>query len=175
VPNLRLRGIGTKGLGIVGLSPVGVGSTLAMAQSPIPLAPTKGRRAPRIDTSRADPGPVRLSVSLTWMDRRSVVLLEGDLDVHTSVAFEPAFDQLMRSGFDEVVLDVNNLRHLDVSGAVALAELWAQLRNDGVICRVRGLPPAFADSPVELLIYVRNADPDGNGQKASLLTDTKAG
>jgi anti-anti-sigma regulatory factor len=111
-------------------------------------------------------------VSLTWLDRRSVVLLEGDLDVDTSVAFESAFEQLVKSGFDEVVLDVNKVRHLDESGAVALAELWAELRNDGVICRVRGLPPVFADSPVELLIYVRNVDPDSDGRKAPLMIRT---
>ena len=104
-----------------------------------------------------------------------MVLLEGDLDVGTSVAFAPAFEQLIGSGFDEVVLDVNKLRHLDESGAVALAKLWAELRNEGVICRVRGLPPEFADSPVELLIYVRDVDSDGNGQKASLLMDVRAG
>jgi anti-anti-sigma regulatory factor len=101
-------------------------------------------------------------------DRRSVVLLEGDLDVDTSVAFESAVEQLIRSGFDEVVLDVNKLRHLDESGAVALAALWAELRNDGVICRVRGLPPVFADSPVELLIYIRNVGPEDNSRKTSL-------
>jgi ABC-type transporter Mla MlaB component len=98
-----------------------------------------------------------------------VALLEGDLDVDTSVAFESTFDQLIGSGCDEVVLDLNELRHLDESGAVALAELWAELRNDGIICRVRGLPPGFADSPVELLIYVRSVDPGSNGHNASPL------
>ncbi len=139
-----------------------------MAHTTIPNAPTTWCRAPRAHASRVDAGD-RLSVSLTWRNRRSVVLLEGDLDLDTSVALESTFDQLIGSEFDEVVLDVSKLRHLDESGAVALAELWAELRNDGVICRVRGLPAAFADSPVELLIYVRSVDPESSGQNASLL------
>jgi anti-anti-sigma regulatory factor len=140
-----------------------------MTQTPTPISQTVKGRALRAQASEADPGPVRLSVSLTSLRGHSVVLLEGDLDVDTSVAFESAFDQLIGSGFDEVVLDVNKLRHLDEPGAVALAQLWAGLRNDGIICRVRGLPPAFADSPVELLMYVRSVDPVGNGRRKPLM------
>ncbi len=140
-----------------------------MPKSAISVASTTWGGAPGAHASKADSGPVRLSVSLRWSNSRCVALLEGDLDVDTSVAFESTFDQLIGSGCDEVVLDLNELRHLDESGAVALAELWAELRNDGIICRVRGLPPGFADSPVELLICVRNVDSLDNGQKGSLL------
>jgi anti-anti-sigma regulatory factor len=146
---------------------VAVGNTHAMTRVPISSAPTTWRRVPRAHASRAEPDPVRLSVSCTWLDRCSVVLLAGDLDAETSVALASSFEQLVGSGFDEVVLDVSDLCHLDESGAVALAELWAELRNDGIICRVRGLPPVFADSPFELLIHVRNLDPVGCTLEAS--------
>jgi anti-anti-sigma regulatory factor len=142
-----------------------LGSTLTMTHALTPLAPTTLDQAPRAQLSRMDPGPVRLSVSLTWLDRRSVVLVEGDLDFDTTIALESAFDQLIGSGFDEVVLDINKVRHLDKSGAIVLAELWTQLRDEGIICRVRGLPPEFADSPVELLIFVRGVDPACDSHK----------
>jgi anti-anti-sigma regulatory factor len=138
-----------------------------MAPAPIPFAPTAWRRAPRAPEVPTDTGTVNLSVSFTWLDRRSVVFLAGDLDADTSVALASSFEQLVGSGFDEVVLDVSELRHLDESGAVALAELWAELRSDGIICRVRGLPPVFDDSPFELLLHVRNLDPVGCTLEAS--------
>jgi len=146
---------------------VTVGTTLNMTEAVIPFVPTTLGRTPHAHLSRADPGPVRLSVSLTWLGRRSVVLVEGDLDVDTTIAFEPAFEQLIGSGFDEVVLDVNKVRHVDESGAVVLAELWTQLRNEGIICRVRGLPPECADSPLELLFSVRAVDPVDDSHKES--------
>ncbi len=136
-----------------------LGSTLAMAPAPIPFEPMARLQATPFQASESEPEPVRLSVALTWMNRRCVLLMTGDLDADTSVALESVFEQLIGSGFDEVVLDVGELRHLDESGAVALAKLWTQLRDDGVICRVRGLPPMFADSPLELLIHVRELDP----------------
>jgi anti-anti-sigma regulatory factor len=148
---------------------VAVGSTLAMAHALTTPVPTTRRRVTRAGLSPIGPAPIRLSVSLTWWDRRSVVLMEGDLDVETTIALESAFDQLIGSGFDEVVLDVSQLRHVDEAGAVVLAELWAQLRNEGIICRVRGLPPEFSGSPFELLMFVRNVDPVSNTHNTSLL------
>jgi anti-anti-sigma regulatory factor len=102
-----------------------------------------------------------------------VVLLAGDLVACTTVALDPANDQLIGSGFDEVVLDVSGLRHLDASGALALAELWTELRDDGVICRVRGLPQRFSDSPFDLLDHVRGLDPSGYTleSKSTILSD----
>jgi anti-anti-sigma regulatory factor len=66
-------------------------------------------------------------------------------------------DQLVSAGFDELVLDVTGLRRIDESGAVALVQLWACLRTSGVACRVRGLHPVFADSPLELLLFIRSS------------------
>ena len=136
-----------------------MGITPAMPDTPIPISASTSSRDGRGRARRVEPGAVRLSVSLTWTDRRSVVLLDGDLDADTSVALGSAFDQLIGSGFDEVVLDVSRLSHLGESGAVARAELWACLRNDGIVCRVRGLPPGYADDPLELLVRVRNPEP----------------
>jgi anti-anti-sigma regulatory factor len=144
-----------------------MGITLAMPDTPIPFAPVKPNPDTRSHAWRSEPGPIRLSVSLTWWDRRSVVLLAGDLDADTSVALGTAFDQLVGSGFDEVVLDVSAVRQFDESGAVALAELWARLRNDGISCRVRGLPPMCADSPLELLVHIRRAGPFGRTRHMS--------
>lgn len=113
-----------------------------------------------------DPGPLatrdsaRLCLTLTWADRRCVLALAGALDADSVIALETEFDQLVRAGFDEVVLDTGGLAAVDESGAVTLAELWARLRNNGVFCRVRGLHPMFADNPLELLLFVRSAGPD---------------
>ena len=67
-----------------------------------------------------------------------------------------AFEALHRTRTRAVVLDVTRVRRVDESGAVALAQLWARLRNDGVFCRVRGLHPVLADSPIELLLFIRS-------------------
>ena len=85
------------------------------------------------------------------------MIASGTLDASSSVAVDSQLDQLVRAGYDDVVLDLTGLRHVDESGAVALAQLWARLRMSGVICRVRGLHPAFADSPLELLLRVRSS------------------
>ncbi len=104
--------------------------------------------------------PARLSLTLTWADGRCVLALAGALDADSVIALETEFDQLVRAGFDEVVLDTGGLAAVDESGAVTLAELWARLRNNGVFCRVRGLHPMFADNPLELLLFVRSAGPE---------------
>ena len=72
-------------------------------------------------------------------------------------AVDTQYEQLLGAGFDEVVLDVRGLRRVDESGAVALTQLWAKLRNCGVFCRIRGLAPSFAESPVELLLFIRES------------------
>lgn len=59
-----------------------------------------------------------------------------------------------------MVIDVSGVAGVDESGAVALVQLWARLRNDGVFCRIRGLHPLFADSPIELLLFVRGGGPE---------------
>jgi len=99
----------------------------------------------------------RLRLTLTALGRRGVLDASGTLDAESSVAVDSQHDQLVRAGFDEVVLDVTGLRRIDESGAVALAQLWARLRTSGVVCRVRGLHPVFADSPLELLLFIRSS------------------
>lgn len=99
----------------------------------------------------------RLSLTLTSRGGQCVLAVSGDLDATSAVAVETAYEQLLRAGFDEVVLDVTELRHIDESGAVAFARLWAELRNNGVFCRVRGLHPVFADNPLELLLLIRTS------------------
>ena len=73
------------------------------------------------------------------------------------MAVDSQHDQLVSAGFDDVLLDLTGLRRIDESGAVALAQLWARLRSSGVVCRVRGLHPTFADSPLELLLFIRSS------------------
>lgn len=82
--------------------------------------------------------------------------MAGRLDLDSAGAVDTQYDQLIRTGFDEVVLDVTGVTAFDPSGAVALATLWARLRAFGVLCRVRGLHPSFADSPLELLLTLRD-------------------
>jgi len=98
----------------------------------------------------------RLRLTLSPQGRSCELIAAGTLDASSSVAVDSQHDQLVRAGFDDVVLDLTGLRHMDESGAVALAELWARLRRSGVVCRVRGLHPVFADSPLELLLFIRS-------------------
>ena len=81
----------------------------------------------------------------------------GSLDALSTPAVDTQYDQLLGAGFDEVVLDVTGIRQVDESGAVALAQLWARLRNCGVFCRIRGMAPKFAENPVELLLHIRGS------------------
>ena len=99
----------------------------------------------------------RLVMNLTSRDHHCVLNMSGTLDATSSVAGDDQHDQLLRAGFDDVVLDCAALRSIDESGGVALAQLWARLRSSGVICRVRGLHPMHADSPLELLLFLRSS------------------
>ena len=135
------------------LGPSPHGYPPAMTTSSVPQPTSTRRHLAALDGGE----PERLRLTLTWSAGCCVLNLAGSLDEDSSIALETEFDQMVRAGFDEVVLDVTSVSHLDESGAVALAELWARLRDSGVFCRVRGLHPVFADSPLELLLYVRTA------------------
>lgn len=102
-------------------------------------------------------GPARLELTLTSSGHQCTVTMIGTLDESSTPAVDTQYDQLLGAGFDEVVLDVRGLRRVDESGAVALTQLWARLRNCGVFCRIRGLAPSFAESPVELLLFIRES------------------
>ena len=125
------------------------------------MSSTRAQSAPppvppvRIDRE----GPPLLRLTLTAHGDRCVLSMAGTLDATSAVAVETEHEQLVRAGFDEVVLDVTGLERIDESGAVALAQLWARLRHDGMFCRVRGLHPLFADSPLELLLHIRSSGP----------------
>ncbi len=108
-------------------------------------------------TRAGAPCPDQLRAALAWAGRRCDLVLTGALHAGSEVALAAGYEQLVRAGLDEVVIDVAALDRVDESGAVALAELWARLRNDGIGCRIHGLHPVFADSPLEFLLFVRNA------------------
>jgi ABC-type transporter Mla MlaB component len=93
------------------------------------------------------------------MDPGCVLSVAGTLDRDSAVALDAEFEQLERSGCDDVVIDVSGLVQIDESGGVALAELWARMRTCGISCRIRGLHPVFGESPLELLLFLRNGVP----------------
>lgn len=101
--------------------------------------------------------PARFRLTLSSHGRHCALVATGTLDASSSVVVDSQHDQLVCAGFDDVVLDLTGLRRIDESGAVALAELWARLRNSGVVCRVLGLHPVFAESPLELLLFIRSS------------------
>jgi len=103
-----------------------------------------------------DTGEARLRVERTTSDHHCVLAMSGTLDGESSQSVEDEHDRLVESGIDDVVLDCAELSDIDESGAVALAQLWARLRSSGVVCRVRGLHPAFSESPLDLLLYLRS-------------------
>ena len=121
-----------------------------------PTPSTADLRMSRPDAATRSCDPAHLSVTLNTNGCHSTVTFDGILDESSAAAVDTQFDQLTSAGFDEVVLDVTRVRRVDESGAVALAQLWARLRNDGVFCRVRGLHPVLADSPIELLLFIRS-------------------
>ena len=101
--------------------------------------------------------PARFRLTLRSRGRHCDLVAAGTLDASSSVAVDSQHDQLVSAGFDDVLLDLTGLRRIDESGAVALAQLWARLRRSGVVCRIRGLHPSFADSPLELLHFIRSS------------------
>jgi ABC-type transporter Mla MlaB component len=105
-------------------------------------------------------GPAWLSVTLTPDGNRCIVEMAGTLDASSTAAVDTQYDQLLGAGFDEVVLDVSGVQRVDESGAAALAQLWSHLRNCGVFGRVNGLALLFADSPIELLLFIRRRGTD---------------
>lgn len=125
------------------------------------LNPTNFLRTPRPSNGVLGPfqrevaGPARLSVTLSPEGDRCIVEMAGTLDASSTAAVDTQYDQLLGAGFDEVVLDVSGVQRVDESGAAALAQLWSHLRSCGVFCRVRGLAPFFADSPIELLLFIQ--------------------
>lgn len=123
-----------------------------------PARPTRGHTAsgaPHVANVPRRRETARLRASLAWGTARCELSLAGELDQWSVAALEAGHDQLLGAGLVDVVIDVTAVRRIDESGAVALAELWARLRSDGVCCSVRGLHPAFGDSPLELLLSVR--------------------
>jgi len=124
-----------------------------MSTALTPLVPSTRTRS-----RRRDPAPVtRLQMHLTSRDHHCVLTMSGPLNARSSAAVDARHDELVRAGFDDVVLDCTDLQGIDESGAVALAQLWARLRSSGVMCRVRGLHPVLGDSPLELLLVVRSS------------------
>ena len=126
----------------------------------------------RVMPDRVTPAPIRsprraaatwdrarLRMTLTWSTTTCDVALAGRLDGESAVALTTAHDQLERAGADAVAIDLTALRYVDRSGAVALAELWARLRSIGVACRVQGLHPVFGESPLDLLLFLRESGP----------------
>ena len=61
----------------------------------------------------------------------------GTLDEWSTPAIETQYEQLLCAGYNEVVFDVSGALEVDESGAIALTQLWAKLRNCGVSCRIR--------------------------------------
>lgn len=134
---------------------------------PAPSSASPDLPRPVLLRPRTDPDGPRLSLSLHWTDDRCVITLVGVLDRSSAVVLVTQFDQFIRAGIDEVVLDLAGLQAVDESGAVALAELWARLRNHGVFCRARGLQRPFEDSPLELLLFVRAAGAGRSGYRTA--------
>ena len=125
---------------------------MAIIHTPTVTSPVPNRiRRP------AEEPPARFHLTLRSHGRHCTLIATGTLDASSSVAVDSQHDQLVCAGFDDVVLDLTGLRRIDESGAVALAQLWARLRSSGVVCRVLGLHPVFADSPLELLLFIRSS------------------
>lgn len=117
--------------------------------APIRLLPLRPAR-PEVEAGR-----LRLTVS--WSVGGCILSVTGALDRESAGVLETQLEQLVRGGCDDVVVDVRRLRHIDESGGVALAEFWAQLRHRGISCRIHGLHPVFGESPLELLLFIRES------------------
>lgn len=126
------------------------------ASVPLPTAQFPTVSHPRDTHLPADGEDARLSVSLSWIEDRCVVTLVGSLNRSSAVAVASQFDQLIRAGFEEVVLELSGIREFEYSGAVALVELWSRLRIHGVRCRVHGLTSVSCGSPFRFHGLVRD-------------------
>ena len=129
------------------------------APAPIRLLPWPGH---------PDAEAARLRLSVHWSAGGCVLSMAGALDRQSACVLHTQFEQLVRGGCDAVVVDVGRLRHIDESGGVALAELWAHLRQVGICCRIHGLHPVFGESPLELLLFIRDSGPTSVSPVATL-------
>ena len=85
-------------------------------------------------------GPVLFGLTVDDQGATCIFTLSGSLDMDSVIAFESQLDQLIFGEFDQVVLDVGRLDHLDEAGLRGLQKLGeiAAVNGTSILLRYRG-------------------------------------
>jgi anti-anti-sigma regulatory factor len=92
------------------------------------------------DEPHASPtGPVLFGLTVDDQGATCTLTLSGSLDADSLIAFDSQLDQLIFGQFDQVVLDVGRLDHLDEAGLGGLRKLGeiAAFNGTSIVLRYR--------------------------------------
>ena len=91
----------------------------------------------RLHASTAE--PVLFGLTVDDQGATRTLTLSGSLDADSVIAFESQLDQLIFGEFDQVVLDVGRLDHLDEAGLRGLRKLGeiAAFNDTSIVLRYR--------------------------------------
>lgn len=85
--------------------------------------------------SRVPGGPI-LAVQMNDNAGTCVLGLSGHLDSRSTIGLEAELDQLQGLSFDEMVIDVENLRSIDAAGFATLVRLCRHVSSRGRAVRI---------------------------------------
>lgn len=72
-----------------------------------------------------------LSVTRADRDNRLVFVLDGDIDLETSLSLRNELLEALPTGKEDVVVDLSGVGFMDSSGLAALVGAWKAVRDDG--------------------------------------------
>lgn len=104
-------------------------------------------------------GDVDLVLTTSLIDGRSVVRVEGEIDLHSAPFIRDHFIDLLRFGTPDLVVDLEDVRFIDATGVNALYAVLRRTRTfDGslqIVCSRQRLLELFLVTalPVEFLVH----------------------
>ena len=95
----------------------------------------RSQYTPRVSTAE----PVHFGLTVDDQGASCTLTLSGSLDADSVIAFESQLDQLIFGEFDQVVLDVGRLDHLDEAGLRGLRRMGeiAAFNGTSIVLRYR--------------------------------------
>lgn len=72
-----------------------------------------------------------MQIKIEERDGIKVCLAEGDIDINTSPQVKKAFDKLMQSKSEKVLINLQKVAYIDSSGLATLVEILKNIKNFG--------------------------------------------
>lgn len=139
-------------------------------------------RARDAASSRVPRGPRQrwaplMSVDVSSSDGYAVIVVSGEVDLHTAPELRGALTRLTAGGFRLIVVDLTEVSFMGVSGLAALAAALRSLRPDGSLrvvtsCATTRRLFTITDLDKEIAVYASVGEaleglPNGSPGKAS--------